>query len=275
MKITRNLLYNNDGKPVSFVSTPNKRGLFLKGDPRFLIMHYTAATTERSSISWFANKAANAAAHLLIDRDGSITQFAKFNEIVWHAGESQWGNLSGMNKYSIGIELGNGGRLLKTGSHYTCAVDKKIIPDNEVVFATHKNESTESAWHNYTDTQMQVATEVGMLLVKTYALTDVLGHEDISPYRKSDPGPAFAMSSFRSKIYGRKPNILNVKTTTTEVNIRSGAGTAFAAITSPLPKNTKVHVLKTEGTWSFVEVIQKVHGLNDLEGWVASKYLTA
>ncbi len=273
MKIVKHLLYGNDGKPVNFVATPNKSGAFGAGFPKYLVMHYTAATTAQSAISWFASKQAKASAHLLVGRDGTITQFASFNSITWHAGESQWSGLVGMNKYSIGIELVNAGRLQKTGSHWVCSVDKKVVPDNEVVIAKHKNDQAETAWHAYTDIQLEVSIEIAALLVKTYSLSDIVGHEDIAPFRKSDPGPAFPMSSFRSKAIGRKENVINMYLTSAQVNIRSGAGTQFAAVSEPLPAGTKVQVLKREGNWSFVEVMQKVNGLNDVEGWVFSKFL--
>lgn len=273
MKIVKHLLYGNDGKPVNFVATPNRGGAFGTGFPKYLVMHYTAATTAQSAISWFANKQAKASAHLLVARDGTITQFAPFNSITWHAGESQWAGLVGMNKYSIGIELVNAGRLQKTGSHWVCSVDKKVVPDNEVVIAKHKNDQAEAAWHAYTDIQLEVSIEIAALLVKTYSLTDIVGHEDIAPFRKSDPGPAFPMSSFRAKSMGRKENTLNVLTTSAELNIRSGPGTQFIPVTRMLPPGTKVQVMKREGNWSFVEVLQKVHGLNDVEGWVFSKFL--
>jgi N-acetylmuramoyl-L-alanine amidase len=273
MKIVRHLLHGNDGKPVSFVATPNRGSTFPAGSPKYLVMHYTAATTAKSSITWFANKVAKASAHLLIGRDGAITQFAPFDTVTWHAGESQWAGLNGLNRFSIGIELVNGGRLQKTAGNYVCAVDKKVVPDNEVMLARHKNESTEVFWHTYTDVQLEVSLEVSALLVKQYALIDVLGHEDISPFRKSDPGPAFPMGSFRSKVMGRKDDTLDIFTTSTQVNIRSGAGTHFLPVTTPLPANTKVEVMKREGNWSFVTVLGKVDGLNDVEGWVFSKYL--
>lgn len=270
MKITKHLLFDNNNKPVDFKPTPNKGKTYT---PQYLIMHYTAATEEKGSISWFLNKKAEASAHLLIDRDGSITQFAPFNVVCWHAGDSRWNGLVGLNKFSIGIELVNGGRLIKSGTNWICAVDKKAVPDNDVIIARHKNENADSGWHVYSDLQLQVATEIATLLVKEYGLKDVLGHEDISPFRKSDPGPGFPMGSFRSKAMGRKETTPHLFKTTTDVNIRTGAGTQFAAVTKPLPKNTEVEVLKREGTWSFVDVEGVVHGLNDVEGWISSKFL--
>jgi uncharacterized protein YraI len=57
------------------------------------------------------------------------------------------------------------------------------------------------------------------------------------------------------------------------VNIRCGPGTAHAPLTSGLPEGTPVLVLRTEGTWSFVEVQETVNEIMDLEGWVASRFL--
>src|SRR3954462_1180108 len=102
MTIKSHLLYNADGEQVSFVPTPNRAG---KYTPQYLVMHYTAATSPNGSISWFQNPTAKASAHLLIDRDGHITQFAPFNIITWHAGVSQWNGINGLNSCSIGIEL--------------------------------------------------------------------------------------------------------------------------------------------------------------------------
>jgi N-acetylmuramoyl-L-alanine amidase len=270
MKIVNNLLFDDQNNQVDFRPTPNKSGKYV---PQFLVIHYTAATQAKGSISWFLNKAANASAHLLIDRDGTITQFAPFDTICWHAGESRWNGLNGLNKYSIGIELVNGGRLKKSGHTWICPVDKKSVSENDVIISTHKNESAANGWQVYTQHQLDAAIAVSNLLVKTYNLKDVIGHDDISPFRKSDPGPAFPMAGFKSRAMGRKDNVTVTYVTNTEVNIRAGAGTSFPTLTDALPKNTSVQVLKREGNWSFVEVVDTVHGLNDLEGWVFTKYL--
>lgn len=270
MKIINHILCNANNKPIDYRPTPNKGATYT---PLFLVMHYTAVTKAAGSVNWFLNKAARASAHLIIDRDGSIIQFAPFNIITWHAGVSKWNGLNGLNQYAIGIELVNGGRLTRSGLQWICPVDKKAVPDNEIVFAKHKNEIAEAAWHDYTPIQMQVATEVAALLAKTYKLKDVIGHDDIAPFRKSDPGPAFPMNSFRSIIMGRKDDTIDTYLTNTVVNIRRGPGTHYEAIVQPLPQNTKVQILKGEGNWRFVEVTGKVHGVNDVEGWVSAKYL--
>jgi N-acetylmuramoyl-L-alanine amidase len=270
MKIVNHFLFDNSNKQVDFKPTPNKGGNYT---PQYLVMHYTASTSEKGTINWFLHKEAQASAHLLIDTDGSITQFAPFNIVTWHAGISEWNGLVGLNKFSIGIELVNAGRLIKSGTMWLSPLDKKPIPDSEVVIATHRNESSSAGWQMYAEIQLTVAAEIAALLVKTYGLKDVVGHDEIAPHRKSDPGPAFPMSSFRSRAIGRKAGKPIPFVTTTEVNIRSGAGTQFATISDPLPGNTTVEILKREGSWSLVDVTDHLHGLNDLEGWVFSKYL--
>ena len=270
MLIKNHLLFIEKDKQADFKATPNKRFRYI---PQYLVMHYTAVTTFESTLNHFQSRAAQASAHLLIGRDGRITQFAPFNIVTWHAGKSQFKGLDGLNEYSIGIELVNGGRLSKSGETYFCPVDQKKIPESEVIIATHKNEMLPAAWHQYTAIQLEVAMEIATILVKTYGLKDVVGHEDIAPIRKSDPGPAFPMSSFRSRAMGRRDETLDEYITSGVLNIRTGPGTLFPLITQPLPKGTKVLVLKTESTWSFVEVLETVHGIMDLEGWVASKFL--
>lgn len=272
MTIKDHLLYDDNGKQVTFNNTPNKAGKYI---PQYLIMHYTAATTAQSSINWFMNKDAKASAHLLIDKDGKVTQFAPFNIVTWHAGVSQWNGINGLNQHSIGIEIVNGGRLQKSGSSWICPTDRKVVPEDDVVNAKHKNDTQPDNWHDYTPEQIEACIKISTLLVKTYGLKDILGHEDISPIRKSDPGPAFPLASVRAKAMGRKDLNIDLYLTTTEVNIRSGAGTEFGTITkAPVPKNVKVQVLKRDGNWSFVEAMQTVEGINDLEGWISSKYLS-
>lgn len=271
MLIKNHLLMLDTGKQATFKPTPNRGGRYT---PQYLVMHFTAATTAASAVNWFLNPAASASAHLVIAPDGAVTQCAPFNIVTWHAGRSQWNGLTGLNQFSIGIEIVNAGRLEKRGDKWTCQVDKATIPDEDVVMATHRNETQVAAWHEYTSKQLEVSLQVALALVNHYGLKDVLGHDEISPMRKSDPGPAFPMGSFRSKVMGRKDETLDEYVTADKLNIRSGAGAQFPTITdAPLPKGTPVLVLKTEGNWSFVDVLTTVKGLMDLEGWVSSKFL--
>lgn len=191
---------HKDGTPVSFIKSPNG-GSSVR--PLYLIIHYTAGTTADGAISWFKNSAAKASAHLVIDRKGVATQMRSFNQSAWHAGKSTWNELEGMNSFSLGIELVNAGKLTKTESGDWVNWAKNKITSSEVIVATHKHESSPAGWHNYSPEQIEAVVDIGMALHAAYGFLDVLGHEDVSPHRKVDPGPAFPMSSVQSRILGR------------------------------------------------------------------------
>ncbi|NLH49076.1 MAG: N-acetylmuramoyl-L-alanine amidase [Myxococcales bacterium] len=272
MKIIKHKLFLDDQTPANFVPTKNVGGTI---KPVYLIMHYTAGLTAAGAIHWFVDPNASASAHLVIDRDGAITQLVPFNQKAWHAGKSQWQNLIGLNSYSIGIEMVNGGLLTQQGQKWV-TWSGQAVKAGEVMLATHKNETVERGWHTYTTAQIEAAAEVGVLLVKEYGLRDVLGHEDIAPGRKADPGPAFPMNSFRGRVMGRATDESTLEKfhTTTELNIRSGPGTEYETIISkPLPPDTEVELLEKQGSWWLVDVNGTIHGVNDLQGWVHSRYL--
>lgn len=97
-------------------------------------------------------------AHLLIRRTGSIVQYVPFNRRAWHAGLSNYQGRERCNDFSIGIEL----------------------------------EGTEQV--AYTDAQYQQLSEVIRVLLETYpklASERIVGHSDIAPGRKADPGATF------------------------------------------------------------------------------------
>src|SRR5215212_7915344 len=102
MKISNNLLEGDSGDDVSLHMSPNQSAGI---QPLYLIMHYTAGPTLDGAVSWLAQSEAQASAHLVIGRDGKVVQMVPFNKRAWHAGKSSWGNLDGMNQYSLGIEL--------------------------------------------------------------------------------------------------------------------------------------------------------------------------
>ena len=112
------------------------------------------------------------------------------------------------------------------------------------------------------------------MLTTRYNLRDVVGHDDVSPGRKSDPGPAFPISSFRAKVLGRSEDEEDVYETTTDLNIRTGPGTQSAMLeASPLPTGTRVIVQREQGNWRFVDVLDTVNDIMDMEGWVHGRFL--
>lgn len=97
-------------------------------------------------------------AHFLIRRTGEVIQFIPCSKRAWHAGASTWRNLSRCNDFSIGIELEG------------C---------DEIEF---------------TDVQYKTLAKLIRSLKKFYPIEDIVGHSDIAPGRKTDPGPYFDWS---------------------------------------------------------------------------------
>ena len=109
-------------------------------------------------------------AHLFIDRRGTITQFVTFDQRAWHAGPSSYSGRAGCNDYSIGIEL----------------------------------EGTDRT--PYESPQYGALSEIVSALIGRYrrlSLDAVVGHQEIAPERKSDPGPAFDWRRFYQDCYRR------------------------------------------------------------------------
>jgi len=196
----KNHILHLDGKPVAQRPTPNRGGP-LKAD--YLVMHYTAALSAAGAISWLCNPAAKASAHLVIAQDGTVTQLAPLNVVCWHAGKSTWAKRSGCNSFTIGIELANPGPLNKTAPGYATAMEHKPVAAKDVILAAHTSGGPVRPWAAYPEAQIAAAVGIAQAIVSTYGLKGIVGHEDIAPGRKTDPGPAFPMASFRARAMGR------------------------------------------------------------------------
>lgn len=199
MKIQNHKLTDHDD--ISYKPTPNVGKNFPKGLPDTIIIHYTAAPSASSAINWLTNKKAGASAHLVIARDGKITQLADFNIITWHAGKSKWKDREGLNNYSIGIEIDNCGLLKKLDSKtYQYGDTGPKFNKDEVLIAVHRNGKRAEPWHKYTEIQIERVKEICRLLIEEYNIKYILGHEEIAPGRKTDPGPAFPLDELREEL---------------------------------------------------------------------------
>lgn len=274
MRISNHRLKFDDGRAVPYLASPH---LGPDISPRFLVIHYTAGSSAAGTISWFQNPSSLVSAHLVIGRDGGVTQMVPFNRAARHAGQSRWGSLSGLNHHSVGIELDNAGELVRSGGKWVSRLSRRSYPDSEVTVASHKNDPAgraPSGWHAYTAAQIEATLECGQALVNHYALADVLGHDDIAPGRKRDPGPDFPLDSVRARLLGRGDDHPERYRTSARLFVRSGAGPEFAALPgTPLPSGTEVEVLAKNGLWWEVDVVGEVNGVMDIVGWCHSKYL--
>ena len=235
------------GTNVSFKKTPNHSGEFKAGNLDTIILHYTAGPT-RNAVNTLTNPRVRASAHVVVSRDGTITQLAPFNLVTWHAGKSQYKGRIGFNKYSIGIEMENDGPLKKSGSTYRAWYGAKHGED-EIIEATHRNSTTKKYWHTYTQKQIETAKELCRLLIETYDLKVILGHEEIAPKRKQDPGPAFPLDRVRDNLLNAdrdhdepEDNLKIMTVDAGKLNIRSKPSTRGEKVAKFLRRGQKLKV---------------------------------
>jgi N-acetylmuramoyl-L-alanine amidase len=233
-------------------------------------------------VSTLTNPATKASAHLVIGRSGDIHQLVPFNIIAWHAGASRHieTNRQGINKYSIGIELVNAGPLRKMNEVQYISWFGKIYPQEDVMEALHPNETEPRYWQRYSEEQLAACLEVSRLLAATYPITYILGHDEISPGRKIDPGPLFLMDRFRAKVLDlsrdddegdmepKQDQMLYVNVDL--LNVRKGPGIEFAKAGAALKLGTKVTVTQTQDKWCEVNLESTAKKV-----WVNGKYLSS
>jgi N-acetylmuramoyl-L-alanine amidase len=259
---------------ASFQESPNRSGVFSSGQPDTIIIHYTAGSSGKSSIRTLCDPNSKASAHIVVDKDGTITQLVPFNTIAWHAGRSSYKGRIGFNKYSIGIEIDNAGLLTKTGVEFSSWFGRRY-PEQDVVEAVHRNGSETAFWHRYEEEQITAVQALCEALVDTYLINAILGHEEIAPKRKQDPGPAFPLDRLRDRVLNRDRSEEGEETEITsrtrgfvtagKLNIRSRPNSGSPMIAPPLRKGTMVNILQKKNGWYEVEVATR--------GWVSSDYV--
>lgn len=270
------------GDGVSLVESPNRGGRFAEDGPDTIIIHYTAGRSAESSVRTLCRPQSKASAHLVVGRDGSTTQLVGFDRIAWHAGKSSFGERRGMNKYSIGIEIDNAGKLKKTPRGYESWFGK-VYPEEDVFLGRHRNERTISPWHAYTEEQIDAVYEICQVLIENYNIQMILGHEEVSPGRKIDPGPAFPLDALREKLLPQvseeraSEESVELEETQTEqidmsglvqaslLNIRSGPGGNYEKVGKPLERGSLLKIKEEKNGWYRVKITK--------EGWVKKDFV--
>lgn len=174
---------------------------------RFLVLHFTAGWTAQSSIDfWRTAKAKGANAHIVIDRNGDVYQCRPFNRTAGHAGTSFWRDpntgigYNNLNTCSIGIEIANMGQVKKDAVYHPTLKKQGFEGEMAKVLSRHKNGGPETYWELFPEEQIESVINISRAIVERYNLDDVVGHEDIAPKRKNDPGPAFPMLVVREAL---------------------------------------------------------------------------
>lgn len=131
-----------------------------------LLLHYTGMKTAEEALDRLCDPAARVSAHYLVGADGSLVQLVAEDRRAWHAGVAAWGGASDINARSIGIELVNPG-------HDWPEPDGTLRP--------------------YAEAQMRCLEGLAAGILARHAILPrrVLGHSDVAPARKKDPGEHF------------------------------------------------------------------------------------
>jgi N-acetylmuramoyl-L-alanine amidase len=266
-----------DGNECRLVESPNVGGEL---QPILFVMHYTASGPNSDIAAYFANAAAKVSAHLVIRRDGTVIQCAPFDRIAWHAGKSTWTfadgqTRSGLNSFAVGIEMENWGPLQRSPAGWVSWTGV-AVDSTRVIEAKHKYGSLDGGWETFTEQQIGSAVEAARAICSEYGITEVVGHDDIAPGRKSDPGPAWKMDSFLARVFGRADNgdASMIVRSTTGLNLRTGPGTNFPlAQREPLPNGTKVLPQEASGSWRLVTVLDR-SGTGKISGWANANWLS-
>ena len=124
---------------------------------KYIIIHYTGMKSQKVAIKKLQSKVAKVSTHYLISKKGIVYQMVKDQHVAWHAGKSKWKNDKNLNLNSIGIELVN-----KGDEKFPSIQIKNLCTLIKLLKNKHKIEKKH-----------------------------VLGHSDIAPGRKSDPGMHF------------------------------------------------------------------------------------
>ena len=136
----------------------NKRSI---SEVKYIIFHYTGMKSEIGAIKRLTDKNSKVSCHYFIKRNGEIIQMVPDLYVAWHAGKSSWKKEKLLNSKSIGIEISNPG---------------------------HNH-----GYKNFNSKQIRSIVKLSKILKKKYKIKneDILGHSDIAPLRKKDPGEKF------------------------------------------------------------------------------------
>lgn len=141
-----------------------------------VVLHFTDVATMEEALQILTDPKRKVSSHYAIDEDGTIYQLVDDEKRAWHAGSSSWKGQDNVNHFSIGIELQNGGY--------------------------HAGYALRGVWPPFPENQINALKELLKMLRAKFSipLERIIGHEDIAPGRKIDPGPAFPWNKIRESL---------------------------------------------------------------------------
>lgn len=182
---------------LPFKASPNVGGKLV---PEYIVLHDTASGLNDSSpISWLTDPISKVSAHVVIGRDGKITQLVPFNVKAWHAGQSIWAGRPLLNGFSIGIEIVNPGKLqVASPGVYKGVGTYDTNKDPSLVVKRAKTAAHgDGFWLAYTDAQVAAVHDLCEGLCRSYGIKEIVTHWLISPGRKVDTNPLFPLEQLR------------------------------------------------------------------------------
>lgn len=157
-------------------STPKNYEERPKGaKPNIILIHYTGMQTALAALDRLSDPESKVSAHYLILEDGDIHEIVSEDKRAWHAGVSYWRGETDINSYSIGIEMVNPGH--------------------------------EFGYKSFPKSQMESLLGLCKEIKTRWDIEHVLGHSDVAPERKQDPGELFDWEYLASHGVGLWPNI--------------------------------------------------------------------
>lgn len=254
------MIHNNTYTDAIDSPSPNRSGRII---PRFVMMHYTASWDVKSVLNTFGNPKSKVSAHVTVDYNGDVYQHVPFNVKAWHAGPSRHMGYSGLNSYSVGIEIVNPGFLRKTTNGYSDAFGRKFSASEVPPLVESPNSRVGSGtfyWPMYTEAQLAVVEDITKDLISEYPIIDVVSHEEVDTRGwKTDPGPAFPMNRYKKLVGSRDGDRDDFIVLPMVLNVRSGPGTNFD-VTSKVTRGTVVELFDKNGDWVRISSSGWVHG---------------
>lgn len=159
-----------------------------------IIIHYTAGGSLEGTVGWFRNPESKVSAHYVVGRSGGTVQMIPLEKAAWHAGRSQLAGQEGVNRFSVGIEVCNWGKLRKTEDGFVTYAGNKYRGPEPI-------QSADGAyWEPFTDAQYATLVKLCAHLTENHPITHITGHSDIAnpPGRKIDPGQGFQWEKIRA-----------------------------------------------------------------------------